>query len=220
MKVVDVLKLAHANVRGHLGRTAMTVLAVSVVFGVVMGAIFVLKGLEQSLLEYAGEKTEGEVYVVSVAGMSIQEDAMRRYGGEEVGRIIEYEITETRNTSDTNVPTVEERVVGEFLTKKVDEVGVGKLPIVCRERTDGFKCVDVVESALGVAKDEYEVVGTMPDASGALKLGRKDLVNLNPLNLVLGDIGFYEPYAFLIVDDGRESIARVIEGLRARVEQE
>ncbi len=48
----------------------MTVLTVSVVFGVVVGANFVLKGLERSLLEFAGEKTEGKVYVVSVAGRS------------------------------------------------------------------------------------------------------------------------------------------------------
>lgn len=57
MRVVDVLKLAHTNVKGHLGRTVMTVLTVSVVFGVVVGANFVLKGLERSLLEFAGEKT-------------------------------------------------------------------------------------------------------------------------------------------------------------------
>ena len=50
-----------------------------------------LKGLERSLLEFAGEKTEGKVYVVSVAGRSAQEDVMRENGGEEGGRIMEYE---------------------------------------------------------------------------------------------------------------------------------
>ena len=176
MRVVDVLKLAHTNVKGHLGRTVMTVLTVSVVFGVVVGANFVLKGLERSLLEFAGEKTEGKVYVVSVAGRSAQEDVMRENGGEEVGRIMEYEITGTRNTSDANVPVAEEKVVKGFLTEAVDGVAIGKLPIVCT-RDGGFRCEDVVESALGVTEDEYEIVGMMPDASGTLKLGdRKSVV--------------------------------------------
>ncbi len=34
---------------------------------------------------------------------------MRENGGEEVGRIMEYEITGTRNTSDANVPVAEEK---------------------------------------------------------------------------------------------------------------
>lgn len=219
MRVMDVLKLAHTNVKGHLGRTVMTVLTVSVVFGVVVGANFVLKGLERSLLEFAGEKTEGKVYVVSVAGGSAQEDVMRENGGEEVGRIMEYEITGTRNTSDANVPVAEEKVVKGFLTEAVDGVAIGKLPIVCT-RDGGFRCEDVVESALGVTEDEYEIVGMMPDASGTLKLGQKDLVNLNPLNLVLGNIGFHEPYLFLVVDDGRERIAELIEAMRIRAKQE
>lgn len=65
LKFWDALNLSWRDIVQHKGRSAIIVLTISVLFGILMGVNFVLRGLEVSALNASVTRADGVAYVSS-----------------------------------------------------------------------------------------------------------------------------------------------------------
>lgn len=63
LKFSDALRLSWSNVAQHKKRSAVIVLTISLLFGVIMGFNFITSGIEKTVIAAAAGQTGGEVYV-------------------------------------------------------------------------------------------------------------------------------------------------------------
>lgn len=87
MKLREIYKLAHREYVVYKTRSIATIITIGVLFGLLLGILFVAQGLENVTLRYAREATGGLVYLVSSYGDDNEEDTelvqrrVERYGG-------------------------------------------------------------------------------------------------------------------------------------------
>lgn len=63
LRLGDAWRLGWANLAGHKARSVLTILTVSILFGLILGLNLVLQGLEKTILTASVEETAGKVYL-------------------------------------------------------------------------------------------------------------------------------------------------------------
>ena len=61
LRLPDAMRLSWANIAEYKGRSVVVVATVAILFGLVMGVNFLLRGLEVTLLDASVAKTGGKV---------------------------------------------------------------------------------------------------------------------------------------------------------------
>ncbi len=64
MRVIQAVRLGHQSLVGHKRRSISTVIIMSVLFGVLLGVVFVVQGLENTILNAANTATDGKYYLL------------------------------------------------------------------------------------------------------------------------------------------------------------
>ena len=82
MRLFDAQRLAWSNLRAAWGRNLAAIIVMGVLFGLLMGAEFVLAGLENTLAQYANKQTDDNIYVVTETIADLAE-----FGGTEIEEI-------------------------------------------------------------------------------------------------------------------------------------
>ena len=63
LKFSDALRLSWSNIVQHKKRSAIIVLTISLLFGVIMAFSFILQGLRSTILDAAVQANDGRVYL-------------------------------------------------------------------------------------------------------------------------------------------------------------
>lgn len=224
LKFTDALKLSVVNILEHKGRTAATVLTISVLFGFLMGVNFLLNGLEGTLYDAAVENTGGLAYlqlghskggakyifdeaeeldfdkvVMKEKARGAIVERVKANGGELVGRGWTYQV---------NYPyqIVELAAVKDFVTGDLTQVPEGKIPVLMGE--NGWNLdnmtVELKEYYERVKEGLYEV-GTVPSMTES-GLDTEQIKLLKPLLAgYSGGVG-----EFLVVDDGSGRVEKYL----------
>ena len=97
LRLPDALRLSWANIAEYKGRSVVVVATVAILFGLVMGVNFLLRGLEVTLLDASVAKTGGKVYVETSFKKSRYgsneerlNERLEKYHGEKVGTLKTY----------------------------------------------------------------------------------------------------------------------------------
>ncbi len=245
MRLRDALKLGRTSVRAHKLRSVAVVLTISVMFSLVIGVNFILRGLENNLLSYARTMNDGKIYLAShfpgSKGEKITQERLEEYHGTEIGRLTKYEIDEYEF-----LPVISKEVVKSYLTKSLAQVPEGKLPIVVSRQylemmKDGITYGEYYE----LPSEQVEEVGVFPSTNGPLRMNNyctdyepvdaelrlkwsptqscalqefsQDELKLNILDFLIFDQINSSYYGMYIVDDGSGRVERTIGSLRDEV---
>lgn len=224
LKFSDALRLSWSNVAEHKGRSAIIVLTISVLFGVLMGVNFIINGLEKTLYSAALAETEGEAYLV-VAPIKMDRyqdtisdgddlelvdlqpsvlerdlrmitDVVQRNHGEMIGETWYYQL---------NFPyqVVKLSEAKNILDGDLTEIPEGKVPVllpasgiegVVAARYDDDASQEELRQSL---EEAFYQVGTLPISDGSLTMTKSSL-----LNMLLSIIGAVPSDGFYLVDDG------------------
>lgn len=97
LRLSDALRLSWANIAEYKVRSVVVVATVAILFGLVMGVNFLLRGLEVTLLDASVAKTGGKVYVETSFKKSRYgsnearlNERLEKYHGEKVGTLKKY----------------------------------------------------------------------------------------------------------------------------------
>ncbi len=97
LRLPDAMRLSWANIAEYKGRSVVVVATVAILFGLVMGVNFLLRGLEVTLLDASVAKTGGKVYVETSFRKSRYgsnearlNERLEKYHGEKVGALKTY----------------------------------------------------------------------------------------------------------------------------------
>lgn len=207
MRISEAIKLGHANLTAHKGRSLAIVITISVLFGLIMGVNFILQGLEDNALRYSDARSEGKIYVEGRyrgnQGNEVVRQRVEKYHGEILG-----EITKAKLFGEQEVLyIVSPEVVEHLLTQPLDSVPADKLPVVMSEDMMQ-RLAEAKENGdeiyfgglFDMPEEDYEIVGMIDDAHKRNELGEEGEINL--LNLVLVHMGAFGGYEMLVVDDG------------------
>ncbi len=217
MKLRDALNLSWSNIAQHKSRSAVLILTISILFGVVMGFNFLLEGLGQTTFDAALQASEGKIYIATgyneissinegdytkveslEAAQQLITENIERYNGQIVGEISQYNIADSRWT-------INQALAERFSTLELGKLQENQIPYVAPKiEDDEFN--RWLKDPDG-AKDKLLVkVGTYP----ATEPGHPTLPGFNPLNLLLS--GVYGSYKYpLMIDDGSDRITQYLE---------
>lgn len=222
LKFSDALRLSWSNIAQHKKRSAIIILTISLLFGVVMGFNFMLQGLQGTILDAALQTNDGKVYLETgyqnissmnegdftrVANLeSAQElvrNAVQDYHGKIVGELTLYHVGATRWVISQEVADA----VGE-LERNLDDLGPDQIPFLAPEFESAYFQDYLTDNG---KKDERLVrVGTYPST----EVDSPTLPGLNPLNLLLGMVhGSSTVASPLIIDDGSGKVASYIDSM-------
>lgn len=68
LKFSDALRLSWGNIAQHKKRSAIIVLTIALLFGVIMGFNFITSGIEETTLVASAGQTGGDVYIEAYYG--------------------------------------------------------------------------------------------------------------------------------------------------------
>ena len=218
LKFSDALRLSWSNIAQHKGRSAIVILTISILFGVVMAFNFMLEGLSKTTFDAAMQASDGKIYIAAGYNeiASINEgdyfkvnnledaekaivESVKRYHGQIIGQVIQY------NDVGSSRWTINQELAERFGDLDFDKLQEDQIPYVGPKVEDEF--FDLYLKDADDNKDKLLVkVGTYP----ATEPGSPTLPGFNPLNLLLSGIhGFYT--APLMVDDGSGKVMRYLE---------
>ncbi len=87
MTFKELFRLSHREYTSYRTRSRATVITIGVLFGALLAILFVVQGLENVVLRYASDATNGEVYLVSSYEGNrddLMMERLREFGGEVV----------------------------------------------------------------------------------------------------------------------------------------
>lgn len=218
LKFSDALHLSWSNISQHKGRSAIVILTISILFGVVMAFNFMLEGLSKTTSDAAMQASDGKIYIAAgyneiasinegnyfkVDNLEDAEKAIvesaKRYHGQIIGQVVQY------NDVGSSRWTINQELAERFDELDFDKLQEDQIPYVGPKVEDEF--FDLYLKDADDNKDKLLVkVGTYP----ATEPGSPTLPGFNPLNLLLSGIhGFYT--APLMVDDGSGKVMRYLE---------
>ena len=218
LKFSDALRLSWSNIAQHKGRSAIVILTISILFGVVMAFNFMLEGLRKTTFDAAMQASDGKIYIAAgyneiasinegdyfkVNNLEDAEKAIvesaKRYHGQIIGQVIQY------NDVGSSRWTINQELAERFGDLDFDKLQEDQIPYVGPKVEDEFFDLHLKDADNN--KDKLLVkVGTYP----ATEPGSPTLPGFNPLNLLLSGIhGFYT--APLMVDDGSGKVMRYLE---------
>lgn len=228
LRFSDALRLSWSNIAQHKKRSAIIILTISVLFGVVMGFNFISSGMEKTTLEASAGQTGGEVYIEARYGVSGgNADFGSIYSPEEMSQIsLEPVIDEVADKKiRERVKEYDGEVVGYYwyyqleypyriITKSAVEqfidddlwgsVPEGKVPTIMPEGWKPPQNMDNLEERLG---DTLYRVGSVPSTEA----GKPTIDGFNPLNIILVQLAGATNYDFWLVDDGSGEVERFVE---------
>ncbi len=86
MTFKELFRLSRREYTAYRTRSRATVITIGVLFGILLAILFVVQGLENVVLRYAGDATKGEVYLASSYGNKAKPNLMlervQKFGGE------------------------------------------------------------------------------------------------------------------------------------------
>ena len=83
MAIDDILKLSYRELAAYRTRSWTTMITIGVLFGLLLAILFIMQGLENVALRYAGYETEGISYLMSSYGdYDLILERIGKYGGE------------------------------------------------------------------------------------------------------------------------------------------
>lgn len=218
LKFSDALRLSWSNIAQHKGRSAIVILTISILFGVVMAFNFMLEGLGKTTFDAAMQASNGKIYIAAGYNeiASINEgdyfkvdnledaekaivESVKRYHGQIIGQVIQY------NDIGSSRWTINQELAERFDELDFDKLKEDQIPYVGPKMEDEF--FDRYLKDADDNKDKLLVkVGTYP----ATEPGSPTLPGFNPLNLLLSGIhGSYT--APLMVDDGSGKVMQYLE---------
>ena len=182
LRLSDALRLSWANIAEYKGRSVVVVATVAILFGLVMGVNFLLRGLEVTLFDASVAKTGGKVYVETSFRKSRYgsneerlNERLEKYHGEKVGTLKKYAL------DGETVGVIEVELGKEFPTE---------------------------EEYVGWGTEKQEMNAAHLSVGGGTTL---ELKRASVLNLVLGGVyGNAIEEGDLVVDDGSGEIEEYI----------
>ena len=207
LKFSDALRLSWSNIAQHKKRSAIIILTISVLFGVVMGFNSMLQGLRGTILDAALQANDGKVYLEtwyqsivefgsgkvekadSIADLDVFiKEGVERCRGRIIGEKLVYQFMDIL---ETITPEVAESISGEIDLSNVPEDKVG---VLMPAETSQYATVN---------SGDYYVVGTYP----ATQQGSPTLPGFNPANFLLGMVhGSGIDARPLLIDDGSGAV--------------
>lgn len=175
LRLSDALRLSWANIAEYKGRSAVVIATVAILFGLVMGVGFLLRGLEVTLLDASVAKTGGKVYVETSFQKSRYgsneerlKERLEKYHGEKVGTLKTYSLDgETIGMIDVE-PGKEFPTEDEYLqwgTEKQDANATRVFMSGCTPELEKMSILNLVlGSVYGNVIEEGELV--VDDGSG------------------------------------------------------
>lgn len=225
LKFSDALRLSWSNIAQHKGRSAIVILTVSILFGVVMAFNFMLEGLGKTTFDAAMQASDGKIYIAAGYNeiASINEgdyfkvdnledaekaivESVKRYHGQIVGQVIQY------NDIGSSRWTINQELAERFDSLNFSKLEENQIPYVGPKVEDEF--FDRYLKDADDNKDKLLVkVGTYP----ATEPGSPTLPGFNMLNLLLS--GIHGSYTVpLMVDDGSGKVMQYLQDLNRQYE--
>ena len=231
LKFSDALRLSWSNIAQHKKRSAIIILTISVLFGVVMGFNFIASGIEETTIAASAGQTGGEVYAWTiytgnkngddddyhgsifepeeVSGVSLvpvlneaDDVKLRERVSEYGGEVAGYYWS---YQMEYTYKVIEKSVVEDFITEDLSEVPEGMVPVLMPE---GFLSTIDNEDLVKRLESTLYRVGEIPGTEE----GKPTLSGANPLNLILGQLPGATNDTFWIIDDGSGKVLPYIEG--------
>lgn len=236
LKFSDALRLSWSNISQHKKRSAILIVTIALLFGVVMGFNFLTSGIEETTISASAGQTGGEVYLEAgygdvsrsgyveetyihtpeeLAGVSLEpvldeeaDQKVRERAKEYDGEVVGYYWTYQR---DFPYKVIERSVVEQFIDEELRQMRPeGKVPVLMPK---GWEPPEVIESLAEGVDEVWYRVGSIP----ATEAGSPTLDGANPLNLILAQLTGEENDSFWLVDDGSGEVERY---MRAQIEQD
>lgn len=228
LKFSDALRLSWGNVAQYKKRSAIIILTISLLFGVIMGFNFITSGIEETTISASAGQTGGDVYVEARYGVSggnadfnsihspeeiskislepvLDEAAdekirerVKEYNGEVVGYYWYYQL-------DYPYRVITKSAVEQFIDEGLwESVPEGKVPTIMPKGWQAPTNMDNLEERLG---DTLYRVGSIPSTEA----GKPTIDGLNPLNIILTQLAWATNDDFWLIDDGSDKVDKYIE---------
>lgn len=228
LKFSDALRLSWSNIAQHKKRSAVIVLTISLLFGVIMGFNFIASGIEETTISTSARQTGGEVYIEARYGTPSDEgfdptynpeekpkisldtilnkeadekirERVAKYNGEVVGYYWYYQL-------DYPYRVIDKSVVEQFINADLwESLPEDKVPTIMPEGWKPPQNMENLEERLG---DTLYRVGSIPST----ETGKPTLTGFNPLNVILAQLPSATNDDFWLVDDGSGKVEQYIQG--------
>lgn len=234
LKFSDALRLSWGNIAQHKKRSAVIVLTISILFGVIMGFNFLTFGMEETLLSASAGQTGGDVYIEARYGRSVGtwsdyakdpaevaqvdltpvlnekddqkiRERVAEYGGEVIGYYWYYQM-------DFPYRVIDKSAVEQFIDADLMEsLPEGKMPTIMPEGwtppiySFNGETDTHLRDRIG---DLLYRVGTIPSTEP----GKPTLNGFNPLNIILAQLAAASNSDFWLIDDGSGKVETFIRG--------
>lgn len=230
LKFSDALRLSWSNIGEHKIRSAIVILTISIIFGLLMGINFVLRGLETTLIDASVIPTGGKVYLETKFynnhyGKAEERlaERLQKYHGQAVGTYTTYQ-GPAENFLYTRV--ISASAVQDFITTDLSQVPNDKIPALIpegglEEMSPEYSSYEAHQAFI---RDKIYVVGYFPateegeynEEYGITYASKPTLPGANPLNLILDNIyGDGRGTDPILIDDGSGKTTRYIENMIA-----
>lgn len=227
LKFSDALRLSWSNIAQHKKRSAVIVLTISLLFGMIMGFNFIASGIEETTISASARQTGGEVYIEARYGSPSDEgfdptynpkekpkisldtvlneeadekirERVAQYDGEVVGYYWYYQLDYPYRVIDKSAV---EQFIAANLWKSLPE---NKMPTIMPEGWKPPQNMENLEERLG---DTLYRVGSIPST----ETGKPTLTGFNPLNVILVQLPSATNDDFWLVDDGSGKVEQYIQ---------
>ena len=151
LKFSDALHLSWSNISQHKGRSAIVILTISILFGVVMAFNFMLEGLSKTTFDAAMQASDGKIYIAAGYNeiASINEgdyfkvnnledaekaivESVKRYHGQIIGQVVQY------NDVGSSRWTINQELAERFDELDFDKLQEDQIPYVGPKVEDEF----------------------------------------------------------------------------------
>lgn len=232
---MDYARLGFANIRTHKKRASLAVATVGLIFGILTSGSLLIQGVENVVLDKMLMPTDGKILLeVSARQRCIQEECMlndgrgiiTRLASENGGEVLS---SRTLRIGYSTVPVVESDILAPVIEVDLDSVPEDAIPVVASmsmlaswrqssvpsskepitrkmQMMDGLRERSIGHEII-VGEQKLFVVGILPgefgiDTLSLANAGKK----MNPLNIILEQIGVGKGSAFLL-DDGEQGVS-------------
>lgn len=227
LKLSDAFRLSWSNIAQHKKRSAIIVLTISLLFGVIMGFNFIASGIEETTIAASAGQTSGDVYIearygswignadfssiyspeeisqISLEPVLSEEDDKKvrerlgEYGGEVVGYYWYYQLDYPYHVIDKSA--VEQFIDGDLW----ESLPESRIPTIMPE---GWEPPQNMDNFKERVNETLHRVGSIPST----ETGKPTLAGFNPLNAILAQLPSAANDDFWLVDDGSGKVEQYI----------
>lgn len=235
----DALRLSTVSIFQHKGRSAIVVLAVAVLFGVLMAANFLINGIEKTALLASQKETAGAIYITvkpsttsdfwEYGGSNHDDTDWQRYYKQEMnsrhydniakmakehhGEVIGH-VWNMHVRYQYYVATI--GAVQDFIVSDLDDAPTNKVPVLVGDNVDRVFSEPEDQQFF---EEHFYVVGELPKAANFYSpeyaggtVGWPTMSNGNLLNVLLKKISGGFDYPIMLIDDGTGKVDEFFTG--------